>query len=145
MQESFDLLVVKIDDTFLSKDGPETTFESLQSLDGLVSTDIALAFGFGTVPKIALPAQSMNIPGMGIQIDDSKLDTCNDCLASVDISWLRDRCGGGNQLMLDALIIFANQGQHHLTAISTAFRNYDVESLLFHAVFCLGFLLCFHP
>jgi hypothetical protein len=52
----------------------------------------------------------------------------------IDFEWLRERCGGDNQLVLEVLQSFCEQGQHHLNAIQSCIREHDTKRLIFHSV-----------
>ena len=55
-------------------------------------------------------------------------------LESIDFEWLRERCDGDEQLVLEVLRSFCEQGQRHLIAMQSSLREFDIKTLIFHSV-----------
>jgi HPt (histidine-containing phosphotransfer) domain-containing protein len=51
-----------------------------------------------------------------------------------DFAWLQERCDGDNQLVLEVLRCFCEQGQTHIQALQSAMKERDKTKLVFHAV-----------
>jgi hypothetical protein len=55
-------------------------------------------------------------------------------LEAVDFTWLRDRCERDENLVLEVLRSFFEQGQCHLTAMQRSMEEMDTVKLMFHSV-----------
>jgi hypothetical protein len=55
----------------------------------------------------------------------------------LDFKWLLERCDGENQLALDVLRSFCEQGQRHLDSVQRSASDEDMQQLAFHAVYTL--------
>jgi hypothetical protein len=66
---------------------------------------------------------------------DSELTKSNQGhLKPVDFGWLLERCEGDNQLVMEVLRTFCEQGQRHICGMQSSIKDVDAKMLLFHAV-----------
>ncbi len=64
---------------------------------------------------------------------------CNDDSNPLDFDWLRERCDDDEELVLDVLRSFCEQGQSHIVALNAIYNSdaeldSKAERLAFHAV-----------
>jgi hypothetical protein len=52
----------------------------------------------------------------------------------VDFVWLRERCGGDDELVLEVLRNFFEQGQCHIDSMQSSIKEMDITKIMFHSV-----------
>ena len=76
------------------------------------------------------------IRGLDAEHVESDIDSEID---SVDFSWLRERCGDDDNMVLEVLMAFVRQGQDHVKSLCAVYsKNTDASSkaqgVMYHAV-----------
>jgi hypothetical protein len=124
--------------TYLSATGPEN-LECLGSISSVLSSAMASVLGFQNGSESnTLCTRNLEEDREGKQISDDQ--SCGAESHAVDFDWLRERCDNDDELVLDVLGSFCEQGQAHIAALNAAHKSpVDLDpngdKLLFHAVY----------
>ena len=119
-----------------------------ESVSGVLSTALvsALALPDDSSETSRPPPQRCSSPNKrrSSRATSSKLDFSGFSASSraiiepIDFDWLLVRCDGDNDLVLEVLRSFCEQGQTHLSSMQKAMQEMDNNRLLFHSVMHLG-------
>ena len=86
--------------------------------------------------SVCLHAMRKDIICPTVKADELLASTLTSAAEPIDFEWLSVRCDRDDQLFLQVLESFFQQGQEHLSAMQKAAQDEDADRILFHTVCC---------
>ncbi len=138
--------------TFISTSSEN--LECLGSISSVLSSAVVSILGFQNGPESSFPeigsepipktvAQAINLnENLDVQVKHEMNPAhlvCYEESNPVDFDWLRERCDNDDELVLEVLRSFCEQGQAHIVSLNTLYNSTlepdsKAERLTFHAV-----------